>query len=251
MTKSLNAVGASTYQSIKRDIIFGDLAPASKLKLETLRKNYNASMSTLRETLNRLASEGFVDALDQRGFFVTPVSKEDLMEVANLRVLLECHALKLSIDNGDTDWEGNLVSAHHKLSSMEQKMLSGDDSQKEDWKRYDWEFHLALIAAFSWRDFISANSFSRLELIISVGVLSTSKPMPLDKNWFLMSWPSSAIRPSLRAMFAISMICSMRSAGLSTPEKTVFIIVLENMLMKSASLERISNTISDPPNTMA
>ena len=48
MTKSLNAVGASTYQSIKRDIIFGDLAPASKLKLETLRKNYNASMSTLR-----------------------------------------------------------------------------------------------------------------------------------------------------------------------------------------------------------
>ena len=158
MTKSLNAVGASTYQSIKRDIIFGDLAPASKLKLETLRKNYNASMSTLRETLNRLASEGFVDALDQRGFFVTPVSKEDLMEVANLRVLLECHALKLSIDNGDTDWEGNLVSAHQKLSSMEQKMLSGDDSQKEDWKRYDWEFHLALIEACGSRNLISLHS---------------------------------------------------------------------------------------------
>ena len=158
MTKSLNAVGASTYQSIKRDIIFSDLAPASKLKLETLRKNYNASMSTLRETLNRLASEGFVDALDQRGFFVTPVSKEDLMEVANLRVLLECHALKLSIDNGDTDWEGNLVSAHHKLSSMEQKMLSGDDSQKEDWKRYDWEFHLALIEACGSRNLISLHS---------------------------------------------------------------------------------------------
>ena len=158
MTKSLNAVGASTYQSIKRDIIFGDLAPASKLKLETLRKNYNASMSTLRETLNRLASEGFVDALDQRGFFVTPVSKEDLMEVANLRVLLECHALKLSIDNGDTDWEGNLVSTHHKLSSMEQKMLSGDDSQKEDWKRYDWEFHLALIEACGSRNLISLHS---------------------------------------------------------------------------------------------
>ena len=158
MTKSLNAVGASTYQSIKRDIIFGDLAPASKLKLETLRKNYNASMSTLRETLNRLASEGFVDALDQRGFFVTPVSKEDLMEVANLRVLLECHALKLSIDIGDTDWEGNLVSAHHKLSSMEQKMLSGDDSHKEDWKRYDWEFHLALIEACGSRNLISLHS---------------------------------------------------------------------------------------------
>ena len=67
MSNSVNAVGASTYQSIKRDIIFGELAPGTKLKLEGLRQRYAASMSTLRETLNRLSSEGFVDALDQRG----------------------------------------------------------------------------------------------------------------------------------------------------------------------------------------
>ena len=69
MATSRNLVGASTYQKIKRDIIFGDLAPGSKLKLDGLRTRYAASMSTLRETLNRLASEGFVEAKDQRGFF--------------------------------------------------------------------------------------------------------------------------------------------------------------------------------------
>lgn len=158
MAKSRNVVGASTYQRIKRDIIFGDLAPGSKLKLEGLRERYSASMSTLRETLNRLASEGFVDAQDQRGFFVTPVSREDLIEIANLRVLLECHALRLSVENGDTDWEGNLVAAHHKLHLMEQKMLAGDDSQKEDWKRYDWEFHLALIEACGSKNLLSLHS---------------------------------------------------------------------------------------------
>lgn len=158
MAKSLNVVGASTYQRIKRDIIFGDLAPGSKLKLEGLRQRYEASMSTLRETLNRLASEGFVDAQDQRGFFVTPVSREDLIEIANLRVLLECHALRLSVAKGDTDWEGNLVAAHHKLHLMEQKMLTGDDSQKEDWKRYDWEFHLALIEACGSRNLLSLHA---------------------------------------------------------------------------------------------
>ncbi len=158
MAKSRNIVGACTYQRIKRDIIFGELAPGSKLKLDGLRERYQASMSTLRETLNRLASEGFVDALDQRGFFVTPVSREDLIEIANLRVLLECHALRLSIANGDTDWEGNLVAAHHKLHLMEQKMLAGDDSQKEDWKRYDWEFHLALIEACGSQNLLSLHS---------------------------------------------------------------------------------------------
>ena len=158
MSKSRNVVGASTYQRIKRDIIFGDLAPGSKLKLDGLRERYQASMSTLRETLNRLASEGFVDALDQRGFFVTPVSPDDLVEIANLRVLLECHALRLSIANGDTDWEGNLVAAHHKLHLMEQKMIAGDDSKTEDWKRYDWEFHLALIEACGSRNLLSLHA---------------------------------------------------------------------------------------------
>ena len=158
MANSLNIVGASTYQQIKRDVIFGRLAPGIKLKLDNLRNSYGASMSTLRETLNRLASEGFVNAIDQRGFFVTPVSKEDLIEIANLRVLLECHALRLSVQNGDTDWEGNLVAAHHKLHLMEQKMLSGDDSQKENWKRYDWEFHLALIEACGSKNLLSLHS---------------------------------------------------------------------------------------------
>lgn len=158
MAKSRNVVGASTYQRIKRDIIFGDLAPGSKLKLDGLRERYSASMSTLRETLNRLASEGFVDAQDQRGFFVTPVSREDLIEIANLRVLLECHALRLSVENGDTDWEGKLVAAHHKLHLMEQKMLEGDDSQKEDWKRYDWEFHLAMIEACGSKNLLSLHA---------------------------------------------------------------------------------------------
>lgn len=158
MAKSRNEVGASTYQRIKRDIIFGELAPGAKLKLDGLRERYSASMSTLRETLNRLASEGFVDAQDQRGFFVTPVSPEDLIEIANLRVLLECHALRLSIERGDTDWEGNLVAAHHKLHLMEQKMLEGDDSQKEDWKRYDWEFHFALIEACGSRNLLSLHA---------------------------------------------------------------------------------------------
>lgn len=153
---SLNStVGASTYERVKRDIIFGILEPGAKLKLDSLRAHYGASVSTLREILNRLASEGFVVAPEQRGFFVKPVSKEDLIEVANLRVLLECSALKTSIEAGDTEWEGRLVAAHHKLQSVEQKMRAGEHSHKELWKRYDWEFHQALISACNSQNLIA------------------------------------------------------------------------------------------------
>ena len=158
MAKQPSTIGASTYQRIKRDIIFGELQPGSKLKLDALKERYSASLSTLRETLNRLASDGFVEAPEQRGFLVTPVSREDLIEISELRVLLECHALELSIANGDTDWEGNLVAAHHKLHLMEQQLLKGDESEKETWKRYDWEFHQAMTAACNSRNLLSLHS---------------------------------------------------------------------------------------------
>lgn len=147
MVSKLNTVGSSTYLRLKNDIIFGVLEPGKKLKLNTLRDQYEASLSTLRETLNRLTSEGFVAAEEQRGFFVTPISKIDLQEVATMRILLECFALEESIKGGDADWEGDLVAAHHKLRRVEDRMLLGDYSDKELWKRLDWEFHLALIQA--------------------------------------------------------------------------------------------------------
>ena len=155
MSQSAPTVGSSTYERIKHDIIFGELAPGAKLKLDGLRDRYAASVSTLRETLNRLASEGFVQAAEQRGFFVRPVSAEDLTEIAELRILLECSALETSIACGDADWEGNLVAAHHKLHLIEQKMLDGDVTQKELWKRYDWEFHQALIQACNSQNLLS------------------------------------------------------------------------------------------------
>lgn len=147
-TEPENATVAETaYRQIRADIIFGRLAPDEKLKLERLKARYSASVSTLREILSRLASEGLVVAEGQRGFEVAPVSAENLKEIAALRQLLECYALELSFAAGDMDWEGRVVAAHHKLHQMELKMIAGDRSVTKDWKRYDWEFHQALISA--------------------------------------------------------------------------------------------------------
>lgn len=146
-TAITQAVGEKAYRQIRSDIIFGRLQPGEKLKLERLRSGYGASVSTLRELLNRLSSEGLVIAEGLRGFEVAPVSAQNLQELADMRQLLECHALGDSFAAGDMEWEGRVVSAHHKLSLMEDRMIAGDTSQAELWKRYDFEFHHALISA--------------------------------------------------------------------------------------------------------
>jgi DNA-binding GntR family transcriptional regulator len=146
-TPPVLTVNESTYRRIRSDIVFGRLPPGKKLKLDQLKADYGASVSTLREILNRLSSERLVIAEGQRGFEASPVSAANLREVAALRQLLECRALEQSFLSGDMDWEGRVVAAHHRLSRMEQRMAQGDMRCTEEWKHYDWQFHQALISA--------------------------------------------------------------------------------------------------------
>ena len=111
----VETAGEKAYRRLRNDIIFGRLAPSQKLRLEALKDAYGISVSTLRELLNRLTSEGLVIAESARGFEVAPVSVDNFKELANLRLLLECHALQRSFALGDMDWEGRVVAAHHKL----------------------------------------------------------------------------------------------------------------------------------------
>ena len=122
------SVAETTYDTIRDDIVAGRLKPGERLKLERLRTRYGASVSTLREILSRLASDGLVVAEGQRGFEVTPVSAGNLRELSDLRKLLESTALELSFAAGDMDWEGRVVAAHHKLHQMEREMAAGNES---------------------------------------------------------------------------------------------------------------------------
>lgn len=139
------AVGDDGYRRIRSDIVFGRLRPGQKLRLEALKESYGVSVSTLREILSRLTADGFVLAEGKRGFEVAPVSVENLKELAELRLLLESHAMQASFEKADVEWEGRVVSAHHKLASTERLMESGI-GEPEQWKRYDGEFHQALIS---------------------------------------------------------------------------------------------------------
>ncbi len=138
-------VGDDGYRRIRSDIIFSVLKPGQKLRLEAMREDYGVSISTLREILSRLSSEGLVVAEGRRGFEVAGVSAADLKELAALRLLLECHAVDQSFAHGDMEWEGRVVSAHHKLAATERDLASTRRNARL-WKQYDGEFHHALIS---------------------------------------------------------------------------------------------------------
>jgi len=189
------AVGETAYLRIRSDIVFGRLTPGQKLPLDRMKDAYNASVSTLREILNRLSSESLIKAEGARGFQVMPTSPENLRQVASMRQLLECHALKESFEAGDMEWEGRVVAAHHKLAQMEKRMATGDRSDAEIWKRYDWEFHHALISACGSQVLLDTHAiiydrYLRYQMIAAVyrGKAATSEHRTLMESALTRDW---------------------------------------------------------------
>lgn len=137
------------YSVLKDQLVAGKYIQGSRLRADRLRHHFNCSASALREVFLRLAAEGFLEAIPQRGFRVprtSPLTRNDLVMV---RIMLEQQGVRLSVVNGDVDWEARIVSSHHKLARVEEAL---NNAQKRvhllsEWNAAELDFHQALISA--------------------------------------------------------------------------------------------------------
>lgn len=137
------------YQAIRGRILRGEYSPGMRLKLDALQHSLGVSSSPLREALNRLVAEGLVEVERDRGFRASQVSAAEFEEITRLRLLLEGDALRRSVELGNDEWEGRVVSASHKLARIEERMAetnSGQMAGMEDWSARHREFHMAMLS---------------------------------------------------------------------------------------------------------
>ena len=132
---------------LRGEILNGVMSPGGRLRPDDLRSRYDVSLTPVREALMRLAAEGLVIAEDQRGFRVAPVSRENLIEVGELRRSLECLALRHAIERGDLEWEAAVVAAEHRLAALTSRRRSEKPEIDDNWERCHRAYHLALISS--------------------------------------------------------------------------------------------------------
>lgn len=100
-------------------------------------------MSVIREALVRLAEQHLVVLLPNQGFRVAEISREDLINLTELRIMLEGLALRRSIEHGDMEWEAKVVSTHHVLERAELHR-EGEPGTTAEWSAAHAAFHDAL-----------------------------------------------------------------------------------------------------------
>jgi GntR family carbon starvation induced transcriptional regulator len=139
-------INASVFRQLRADIVACRLAPNERLRVEALRGRYGVGGSPIREALMRLEAEGLVTLEQNKGFRVSPVSKEHLIDLMMTRIEVESVALRWSIEKGDVAWEADLVAAFHRFAHVKKVLRSTSVNVNSDWFKEHRNFHAVLVA---------------------------------------------------------------------------------------------------------
>lgn len=142
---------SETYNALKTKLLSGAFTPGEQLRIDAISVGFDVSKGAVREALARLTSDGLVENTPQKGFVVTPVSADELVDLTDVRIELENRCLALAIERGDVAWEARVMSAYHLLSHTSLEAASGGVDPV--WTARHDEFHDSLIAACgsTWR----------------------------------------------------------------------------------------------------
>jgi DNA-binding GntR family transcriptional regulator len=138
---------SAVFNEIRADILSTRLLPGQKLHIGALAERFSVSLGAIREALSRLVTNGLVEAADQRGFRVHPVSLEDLQDVMLSRIEIEGLALKYSIERGDNAWADDLQYAHERLVAEPHRDAADPMRHNPAWAMRHKLFHEALVSA--------------------------------------------------------------------------------------------------------
>lgn len=142
-TTSPRSLTTQAFERLRHDILLGRLAPSERLRIQALSERYQIGATAIREALSRLVTDGLVESEDQRGFTVTAVSREELLDLTRTRIQVEQMALRMAVAHGDVEWETQVLSCFHRLSRLEIQPWCED--MVTNWAVAHRQFHEALI----------------------------------------------------------------------------------------------------------
>lgn len=131
---------------LQSEIISGRLPPEERLVLPSLENRLGIGLTPLREALSRLVAHGLVTVEGNKGFRVSSISMDDLVDITKTRVIVECGALRLSMENREEEWEEGLVGATHRLVKTVGQLQGPISENLEKYDAAHWNFHRALLA---------------------------------------------------------------------------------------------------------
>jgi DNA-binding GntR family transcriptional regulator len=136
ITAKMSAPNA-VREKLRLAIVSGELPPGMQLKQDELAERYGTSRIPVREVLRQLEVEGYVVIHPNRGAVVADLSLDEVLELLEVRIALETHALRIAVPQmGDIDFD----TAATLLRAYDTEL------DPEKWGEMNWTFHRTLYA---------------------------------------------------------------------------------------------------------
>jgi DNA-binding GntR family transcriptional regulator len=114
------------YEELKNAIVDLRLAPGEPLREATLAERLGVSKTPIREALTRLEQEGLVETTSFKGAVVTGYSRQDLLDIYELRELLENAAVRAAAQSMSDEGRARL----DRISRESRRLLGGKDQSE-------------------------------------------------------------------------------------------------------------------------
>ena len=139
MTVGASSMGHRVYAVLRERILEGELAPGARLHQEGLSEELGVSRTPLREALGRLAADGLVDLLPNRGARVADVRPQDMEVAYEARLVVEPAAAALAAQRATPGADVEMRAAIDEHRASIEDFAAAFDANRA--------FHLALVRA--------------------------------------------------------------------------------------------------------
>jgi DNA-binding GntR family transcriptional regulator len=120
MKNGLKSKKAIVYEDLKKRIIHNLIKPGEALNEGVLSEEFKISKTPVREALQQLEKEGFIENIPVKGAFVSQISIQDLREIFDLREILECEVIKRAALKANPD----------KVDALREKFIFSENNSK-------------------------------------------------------------------------------------------------------------------------
>lgn len=127
------------YEALKELAVEYHFKPGERVNEVELAAKLGVSRTPVREALNRLARDGFMSFVPNRGFYARDITPEGVQELYELRAAIERAAFKLACQRGTDDEIAATVAIWQNNSDL---------GPTTDWARVaeaDEAFHLGIV----------------------------------------------------------------------------------------------------------
>jgi len=143
ITKSIKlarkTASALIVDSLRERVMNHEFSESEMIRQERLAKEYNVSLSPVREALIQLEAEGLLTLVRHHGYAINTLSIDDIQQMYELRALIEVDLLRYAVPKLS---EADIASATQVHEAMTKIYKRG--TQTTAWTKLNWDFHTTL-----------------------------------------------------------------------------------------------------------